>query len=566
MKKSFTLLAAVAMMFAANAQDLVIETNAHNPNVQILQNGRFNPLTSNIGNTGDQTVVCLGEVDFTEEYNAAGLLFAQGWGGKGNYAILSAGDTYETSVPFTQIALAHTYSYNNYLKLAGNMAYNAEGEGDLPGGARAREDLVYTKPEGKKKVFMSFVGGAGNIQAVHFYKNAFTADDFHSEGGWEPAHGQLLRPIEKDNYLTEVATRLDVANSVRVYPTDGDTPRIDGDNGWGWTSDGVIVNYGTMNFGNGEYTQVCGYVGHWSNTANDKIQIYLDDANNEANMIAEIFTGMELRDKFQSNLYPKAKNLTETITGEHTVYVKWVGGSSNLTHLDFCKGNVWPEMPDPDYAVLAVVNETPSENAKHYTMLNDVPEGATKLETEGLNRTQMEGNGNYGYTGNGTVIKLKNVDFENGQFNKILVTYSTGGGDWIGYVDEANMSFYIDLEKEEAAPMVKAIDWSNAHEALADVDPIAVVRHQATGGWGNRYTIGADLAPVAGVHDVYVVYYQKYSDEGANIFDYYLDQDAATGIDEINVVKTKAYKTIENGQVIIVVGDARYNLMGQPVK
>jgi len=40
----------------------------------------------------------------------------------------------------------------------------------------------------------------------------------------------------------------------------------------------------------------------------------------------------------------------------------------------------------------------------------------------------------------------------------------------------------------------------------------------------------------------------------------------ATGIDDINVNSTKVYKTIENGQVIIVKGDVRYNTMGQSIK
>jgi len=39
-----------------------------------------------------------------------------------------------------------------------------------------------------------------------------------------------------------------------------------------------------------------------------------------------------------------------------------------------------------------------------------------------------------------------------------------------------------------------------------------------------------------------------------------------TGISDLSVKAAKAYKTIENGQVVIVKGDARYNTMGQAVK
>lgn len=565
MKKSFTLIAAAVMAFAANAQDLVIATNANNPNVEIIKDGRFDPLSQNIGNTGGGTVISLGEVDFSENYGAAGLTFAQGWGGNGNFAILSAGADYESALPFTQVALAHTQSYNNYVNLAGNMGYNATSPEDLSGGKQAEEGLRFYKPTGKQKVFLTFVGGAGNIRAVNFYKNTFTEADFHAEGGWEPKNGQLLKPNEKSDYAN-IAAHFPCENSVRVYPTDGDTPRIDGNNGWGWTSEGVIIGYGQLDFGQGDYVQVCGFVGHWSNTKDDKLEVYIDDANVEDNKIATIFTGMELRD----NLYPKAAALTKTVTGKHLVLVKWKGGSTNLKDLDFLKVAAWNNEPEPDYDVLTPVNETPSENAKRYTMRNDVPEGALKIEKHAvLNQGQLEGNGNYGYTGSKTVLKLEGIDFENGQYNKVLMSYATGSGNWIGYKEDANISLYLDLEAEDqASPMLKAYDWGNAHEQLveAGVEPVAVVRHQATGGWGNVYTIKDDLATVTGVHTVYVVYYQKHTNEGANIFDYYLDTEEVTSIDDVKVNAIKAYKTIENGQIVIVKGDMKFNIMGQPVK
>lgn len=39
-----------------------------------------------------------------------------------------------------------------------------------------------------------------------------------------------------------------------------------------------------------------------------------------------------------------------------------------------------------------------------------------------------------------------------------------------------------------------------------------------------------------------------------------------TGVNDITVDGTKAYKTVENGQVIIVRGDQRFNIVGQPIK
>ena len=39
-----------------------------------------------------------------------------------------------------------------------------------------------------------------------------------------------------------------------------------------------------------------------------------------------------------------------------------------------------------------------------------------------------------------------------------------------------------------------------------------------------------------------------------------------TAVNDIKVETSKAYKTIENGQIVIVKDDARYNIMGQEVK
>lgn len=534
MKKSLTLVAAAVMAFAANAQDLVVFTNGSNPNLEVIQDARLDPLSMNIGNTGVNTIVCIGDVDFSENYQAAGLAFAQGWGGNGNFALLWAGEDFESALPFAQIALAHTRSYSNYTKLAGNMGYNVENEEDLPGGRLAMEGLSFYKPEGTQKVYLTFVGGAGNVQAVHFYKNAFTAADFHAPGDWEPKNGQLLKPNENMQNYGKVAMRLAYDNSKLVSSPNADT-RKDGTGGWGWTTDGTIVDYGTMNFGTGDYTQVCTYVNHWSNNKTDKIEFYIDEVT-EANLIATIFTGMELRDQ----LYPKAKALTQTVTGSHKVLVKWVGGSTNITDVDFVKGNLWLETPDPDYAVMAVVNETPSENAKWYTMRNDVPDGATKIQNHAaINQAQPDGGGNYGWTNSKSVLKFGGIDFDNGQYNRAILGYATGGDGWIDYKDFANISLYLDLEKDG-----KTYDWNNAHDALADVEPVAVIRHQATGGWGNVRNIGDDLDKVTGVHDVYLVYYQKYTNEGANIFDLFLDhvkKPAITGI----TIKGQALDLVE---------------------
>ncbi|MCQ2290887.1 MAG: carbohydrate-binding protein [Muribaculaceae bacterium] len=547
MKRILLLFTFLASLSIAQAQDLIIETSAKNPYMEVLNEARIDPVTNNIGNTSGQTLVYIGEVDFSENYLAAGLTFAQGWGGNGNFAVLWAGDgDYESAHPFTQIALAHTQSYSNYVQLAGNMGYNVSNPEDLSGGRLAVEGLTFVKPTGVKKVYLTFVGGAGNVRSVNFYKNAFSPADFHAEGGWEPRNGQLLRPNEKSDY-NQVSTRLSYENSELESSPSSET-RKDGDGGWGWTTEGVVVNYGTLDFGNGDYKQVCGYVSHWSNQPNDKLEVYIDDASVQSNMIASIFTGMELRD----NRYPKAQALNQVVTGQHTVFVKWRGGSTNLTHLDFLKAELWPNEPDPDYPVLVKINDTPTENAKCYTMRNDVPAGAIKIQNHAaLNQAQPDGGGNYGWTNSKSVLKLENIDFEDGRFNKIRLNYSTGNDGWIDYKEFANISLYIDLEEGG-----KTYDWNNAHEELAGVEPIAVVRHQATGGWGNQLTISDGLKSVTGVHTVYVVYYQKFTNEGANIFDYYLDvapEFEVSAVDKKSVFEEGSLKNSYKNQLTLSV-------------
>ena len=164
-----------------------------------------------------------------------------------------------------------------------------------------------------------------------------------------------------------------------------------------------------------------------------------------------------------------------------------------------------------------------------------------------LNRGQWESD-NVGYTGDGTVLKITGIDFKEGQFDKILVSHSTGMS-WAGYGDEAFFAFYIDLEDEpttvEGAPRRIQVDnWANVRDQLTDIDPIAKVRLQATSGWGNVYTTQGDLSKVEGVHDLYIVYTTP---DGANVKDIYLDDQeeetptAVTTVTAEKVVNNNVY-------------------------
>ncbi len=503
------------MLLTAQAQPLTFQMG-HDDGAVILNNGKFNPLGSFIGNTsgdeGKETVIQVAVVDFGtgDTYKAVSLRFANGWGGGGT-AILKAGADFESAVTFATIDLINFHdSYTNFRSIGANFS---------------------DAPQGEQKVFLTFAGRAGNIQDVRFYAEEFVESDFES--------GSMLKePNAVEGYD---GTILDINSSILVYSPNQDT-RID-NGSWGWTTEGVIVNYGTMDFGNGEFDQVVlELASHWQgDQANHSVDVYIDNYEDEANLIANVWTGIDVKAK----LY-LARNI-EPLTGEHTIYLKWHGGSANIANVHFSKGMLWSLGNILDPIVATHENEQPSENANRYSFLasmngseDAVYVGRDSGRTTILNKGQWEEN-NVGYTGDGTVLKITGVDFKEGQFDKILVSHATGMS-WAGYGDEAFFAFYIDLEDEpttvEGAPRRIQVDnWANVRDQLTDIDPIAKVRLQATSGWGNVYTTKGDLSKVEGVHNLYIVFTAP---DGANIKDIYLDdqeEDTPTAVTTITAVK-----------------------------
>ena len=519
MKKVFTLMAAaVAMMFTAQAETLTFQMGV-NDGAVILNNGKFNPLGSFIGNTsgdeGQETVIQVAQVDFGtgDTYKAVSLRFANGWGG-GGQAIIKVGDDFETAETIATIDLINWHdSYTNFRSIGANFSM---------------------APTGQKYVYLTFQGRAGNIQDVRLYNDEFTADMFES--------GSMLKePCDLAGYADK-ATVLDINNSTLTYSSNPET-RID-NGSWGWTGEGVVVNYGTLDFGNGDYKQVVlELASHWQgDQADHNVDVYLDDYEN-GEPIATVWCGIDVKAK----LY-LARNI-EAISGEHTVYLKWHGGSCNIANVHFVKDYLYSLGNICDPVILTKDNYQPSENASRYSFLD----GAKNMEgvvyigrdsgrTTILNKGQWESD-NVGWTGGGTVLKVTGVDFGDGHFNEMLVSHATGAS-WLGYISESNFKFYLDLEADaEPAPGMRRVsDWGNAAAELADVEPIATVWLQATGGWGNVYTTKGELAEVEGVHDLYILYT---SGDGANIKDLYLD-----GMREVETaVKTVKVANVANGNV-----------------
>lgn len=515
MKKFFTLFATVAAMsLAAQAQDVIIPTNYENSaNVVIVQNGAFDPNFSGIGSTGASTIISLGSVDFGETgdlFKAVGVRFSNGWG-SGGYAVLKAGADYESAEVIARVGLIGTSGYGQFKTIAANMT---------------------EFPTGEQNLYLSFEERAGNLRAIYLYNEELTDADFASDGN------TLLTPAEKDGY-SEVATVLSITNAQVIVMTGSDTPRLDGDS-WGWTSEGAVVDYGEMDFGNGAYKQVVAYAKHYSWNTNDYVEVYIDEVA-EANRIATIFTGLEI-----NSLHPQARNLETTVTGAHRVLLRWHGGSSNVGDVHFVKGNLWVEDP---ICVLPYENSTPSENAVRYSFRNQFNEepvegvvyvGEKSGRTEILNKGQWESN-NVGYTGTGSVLKVTGVDFEDGRFNEVLMTYSDDKS-WMGYPNTANFKLYIDVEG--------ITDWANAGAALADVEPIAQVWMEGTGGWGNDITTKGDLANVTGVHDLYIYYNAS---DGANVKDIYLDGAAPAVKSAVNFdaeIENGTFEVLVDGEAI----------------
>ena len=543
--KKFTLLTASLaglMMLGANtvsAQLNVptisysIATNHNNPDVKIFESGaKFNLVSGFIGWTGQDTKVELGEVDFGTDGNkfkASSIELANGWQCDG-FAILHAGPSYEESVPFTQMGLNETGGYDNFVTFAANLTCNTPQESWFPG--PAMEGISYTKPTGKQNVYLTFIGGAGNIRSINFYEQELTEADFVPElnaDGSTNWNGKiaLLSPDQYEGY-GDLSIRIMSAESVALNPDEFPDARLDGES-WGWTGNGFMADYGNVDFGNGDYKQIVLNLTHWGENLSDYMEVYLD-AVEEGNMIAKVWAGRNLENKVYINL---AKNL-KAINGTHRVICKWIGGSINLKYVEFVKQAVWPIATE---CGVQIEDVEPAADAFHMTFEN-CPEGMGNpwcytVWCKGV----YEAAGNIGYTKNGTVIEFydengNGVDFGDGSYKRIIVNHACDKP-FAGPIEQSNFSFYIDLDPEF---IYTPEDFDqNLSDILADHEPICVVRLQGTGNWATRKkTAGQIVTPVSGLHNLFMVYNNTYAENaGANVFDIYMDTVEPAGVESI---------------------------------
>lgn len=531
MKKLSTIFACLALAFSASAGILSIP--CVDGKVEILQDGQFNPASANIGFTSANTVVYLGELDFGangDRFLATSITLANGWYVDG-WAILHAGVDYESSLPFTQMAIDETGSYSRYLNYASNMSYNCPADSLLPGGGPAMEGLTFTKPTGRQKVYLTFVGGAGNLRYINFYDEEFKAEDFLSAEEDEWKAGIALRePNQKPGY-DAISLKIRSTESVPAVPvgegTDFPDTRIDTASvgqAWGWTKEGFIADYGTVDFGNGKYKQLVAYFTHWKENIYDWLEFYLDEVKPE-NQIARMWSGLELGNNGEN---PFAKNL-KNITGQHKVLVRWFGGSTNLQAIEFVEQQLWIEHPD---CGIVLVDELPEADAFHYTYLGQ-PEGqGNPWGYEVKCRGRYENRGNIGYTGNGTVIDFygdgEGVDFGENPYKRVVINHSCDRS-WVGPIEESNFTFYLDLDPDF---IYTPEDWENNLAGILEGhEPVAVVRLQGTGDWSvYKHVAGEFLVPVTGKHELFMVYNTPGTDIGANVLDIYFDHGSKGGI------------------------------------
>ena len=185
----------------------------------------------------------------------------------------------------------------------------------------------------------------------------------------------------------------------------------------------------------------------------------------------------------------------------------------------------------------------------------------TKILTH-FNNEQWE-NDNVGWTCDRTMLRVKDINFKNGEFDRMIVSYATGAN----WSDATNFQFFLDTEVNKinlsrvlsdanitldgiAQILFNYITSSSTVDALlAEYDipqiigmvgenngpalvtalfsqiggltPIATVAMKPTGDWGVETSQIGALASVTGTHNVYILY-NSHGGDGANMKDFWL--------------------------------------------
>ncbi len=581
MKKNTLLLGALALLGLnpLYAEDLTIELSRDNADnitlIELNEDGtvketggvRYDIAFGNVGQIGTNTsFIGIGEVDFGADgaaYKAVNVEFAHGWGGYEDQKtlVLATGTDPQNLTPFAELPLFRTGGYADFRDFTFNFS-TVLGE--------------YTLPAGAQNVWLYFSAGNGNLMTITFMENGIE----EGTDGMQPYLNEQEGYYDNGIYIPAI-------DFERAVPVIEDDPATEGNDDpyasatynedlecWGGTSKGFKVrSINPIDFGNDDYKQIVLYLGRNTENYMDYMKLYLDEVSEE-NLIDSLWTGMNLSD-FNIG-FPVAHNISG-ISGEHTLIIEWTG-TNNLFGIDLLKEELWREAP-----MCGVVFEDikASADAVKYATIGDsgataggdansgkgLAEGGLEWEIAlyGNHDARCEG-ANIGYTGDGVTLCFYDVDFKNGEYQRIVVEHSCDKN-YIGPIEQANFSFYLGdddiedriwgLSDEER----KSYTADQVREIFADKEPIAVVRAQGTTNWGNKFGTDGALKEVTGVHNLYIVYNLIYdTSAGANIYGVYLDPQPVSGGEDPDAIENiaadvegiRAYST---GDAIVVNAD-----------
>ena len=275
-----------------------------------------------------------------------------------------------------------------------------------------------------------------------------------------------------------------------VNPEEFPDAKLNDEGAWGWTGEGLIVKFPSIDFKDGNtYQQIAVVSTHGGSTNPDGfLEIYIDGTDSEDNMIARIWTA---RDWYWTVYGTLAKNLEKNISGVHDLYVKWTG-ATNLKEIQLIEGTPW-EVEDDEPEKIELIDEPLTDNAygMHFDAMGGI-ENTVEFMAYGSDDLKFEAS-NIGYTSYGVVLKFVDVDFQNGQFTRILVDHSSDQAS----LGSSTFDFYIDLDHDDYSDL----------SVLENDTKLATVQAQGTSNWATpKKTAGTMTSKVEGVHDLYMVF------------------------------------------------------------
>lgn len=524
MKKKIITLA--IMLLSANlfAQNLVFRMT-EDSGVEIINDGRFDVINKCVGNTKEGTTILLGKVDFAngEKYAGCSVEIAHENKTMEGYVDFYLGDPDNGGLLINDVQVKGTGAFQFYRTFRYN--FYPDGDGDI------------VRPTGQGDVYVRYRECEGNLKKITFYTNQLDESEM----------GEMKDPTYKHESL--------LAKNAEIIEKADSDPHLNDEGAIGWTGIGVVAKFSNVDFKDGNiYKQIAVVSTHGGGTnPAGFLMLYIDDVNNEDNLVAKIWTARDFLWTIYGTL---AQNITKNIVGKHDLYVKWTG-ATNLKEVQLIEGTPWEVENDaPEVPVL--IDEVLTDGA--YTMTFDAmggienPAEIIAVGTDG-DGARFEGS-NIGYTTRGVVVKLVGVDFKDGSFKRVLVKHSSDQAK----ISNSSFDFYLDLpfSNEEFADL----------SILEGQSMLASVTAQGTNNWADPKRMGADMASiVTGIHDLYMVFQIE---NGCNVYEVSLDlPKGASAIgktvlgNSVNVLADKGVVTIEAAQEVEMTA---YNVCGQVIE